>query len=57
MNGMSDDTLADITAALTTDERAALVNGADTWSTTAVERLGLGSVLMSDGPSGVRGAA
>jgi hypothetical protein len=39
MNGMSDDTLADITAALTTDERAALVNGADTWSTTATEVL------------------
>jgi beta-glucosidase len=46
-----------IVSALTIPERAALVNGADTWSTTAVDRLGLGSVLMSDGPSGVRGAA
>lgn len=47
----------ELASSLPVDERAALVTGADTWSTTAIEDIGLGSILMSDGPAGVRGAA
>lgn len=44
-----------VLAALTRDEKVALLVGLDVWRTAAVERLGLRSVLMSDGPAGVRG--
>lgn len=42
-------------AQMTLDEQAALTAGDDVWHTPGVERLGIGRVLMSDGPSGVRG--
>jgi beta-glucosidase len=41
--------------ALTTAEKVALLAGADTWRLPPVERLGIGRLVMSDGPSGVRG--
>ena len=44
-----------VLAALTCDEKVALLVGIDVWRTAAVERLGLRSVLVSDGPAGVRG--
>lgn len=40
---------------LTLDEKAALTAGSDLWRTTAVERLGLMSAKMTDGPVGARG--
>jgi len=40
---------------LSAEEKVSLVVGASMWATTAVPRIGLGSVLMSDGPVGVRG--
>jgi beta-glucosidase len=44
-----------ILAALTVDEKLALLAGHDLWSTVPVERLGVPSVAVTDGPSGARG--
>lgn len=44
-----------LVAALTLEEKAALLAGRDSWHTTAVERLGIPSWRCSDGPNGVRG--
>ncbi len=40
---------------LTLEEKASLTAGADLWSTVAVERVGLPSVRVTDGPNGARG--
>ncbi len=45
----------DPTGELTTAEKAALTGGTTYWETAGVERLGLGPLLTSDGPNGVRG--
>ena len=37
------------------DEKISLLAGADMWHTTPVERLGIPSIRVSDGPNGVRG--
>ncbi|MCO5217025.1 MAG: glycoside hydrolase family 3 C-terminal domain-containing protein [Thermomicrobiales bacterium] len=42
---------------LTLEEKANLTVGRDMWSTYPVERLGIPSVVMTDGPTGVRMAA
>ena len=42
---------------LTMEEKTALTGGDDTWHLPAVARLGLGRMMLSDGPSGVRGAS
>ncbi len=49
---MSD--LNTIIASMTLDEKAALVTGASAWTTTSIERLAVPTLLMSDGPHGVR---
>lgn len=40
---------------LTTEEKVQLLTGRDFWTTWPIERIGLRRILMSDGPSGVRG--
>jgi beta-glucosidase len=41
-------------AALTLEEKAALLDGADFWRTQPVERLGIPGVMVTDGPHGLR---
>lgn len=45
---------ADIVAALSVLEKAALLSGANTWETRRIDRLGVPAVWMSDGPHGIR---
>lgn len=42
---------------LSLKEKIALLSGKDAWNTVAIERLGLTSLTMTDGPHGVRRAA
>ena len=44
----------DLLSKLTLREKVALLAGKDTWKTVAIERLGIPSVVMTDGPHGVR---
>lgn len=44
----------EIVAQLTLEEKASLCSGADYWHTKPIERVGLPSVMMSDGPHGLR---
>ncbi|AUG28532.1 MULTISPECIES: glycoside hydrolase family 3 C-terminal domain-containing protein [Microbacterium] len=47
--------MTDITASdLTLEEKASLTSGADFWTTRAIDRVGLPSVMMTDGPHGLR---
>ena len=39
---------------LTLEEKAALTSGADFWTTKAIDRAGIPSVMMTDGPHGLR---
>lgn len=41
-------------AALTLEEKAGLLDGSDFWCTQPIERLGVPSVMLSDGPHGLR---
>ena len=50
---------ADIQSAinkLSTEEKVRLLSGEDAWSTFGLEAIGLRKMILSDGPSGVRGA-
>jgi len=42
-------------AQLTLEEKVALTAGADLWHTPAIERLGISTLRMTDGPAGARG--
>ena len=44
-------------AEMTLDEKASLTNGVDFWNLAAVERLGIPSIQVTDGPNGARGSA
>lgn len=39
---------------LTLDEKASLTSGADYWMTTSIERSAITSIMMTDGPNGLR---
>ncbi|HWU29291.1 MAG TPA: glycoside hydrolase family 3 N-terminal domain-containing protein, partial [Microbacterium sp.] len=39
---------------LTLEEKASLTSGADFWTTKAIERLGVPSIMVTDGPHGLR---
>ena len=41
---------------MTVQEKVAMLAGTNTWYTVPVERLGIPSLKMSDGPNGARGA-
>ena len=45
-----------VIAGMTLDEKASLTNGVDFWNLAAVERLGIPSIQVTDGPNGARGA-
>jgi beta-glucosidase len=44
----------DLLSQLTLKEKVALLSGRDAWHTVAIERLGIPSLAMTDGPHGVR---
>src|SRR6185436_124643 len=46
-----------LVAQMTLEEKASLCSGRDFWTTKPIERLGLGSICLTDGPHGVRKAA
>ncbi|MEI4274024.1 glycoside hydrolase family 3 C-terminal domain-containing protein [Klenkia sp. LSe6-5] len=52
---LPDRNLTDALAELTLEEKVQLLTGRDFWTTWPVERIGLRRMLVSDGPSGVRG--
>jgi len=45
-----------VLAAMTLEEKVALLSGRDFWSLTGVERLGVPSIVVTDGPYGLRKA-
>jgi beta-glucosidase len=45
----------DLLAALSLEDKVRLLTGADNWRTHPLPAIGLGSIVMSDGPAGVRG--
>jgi beta-glucosidase len=45
----------DLVAKLTLEEKVQLISGRDFWTTWPFDKIGLRPILMSDGPSGVRG--
>ncbi|WP_121149683.1 glycoside hydrolase family 3 C-terminal domain-containing protein [Microbacterium sp. AG1240] len=46
--------MTDTNPSLTTEEKASLTSGSDFWHTEAVERAGIPSLMLTDGPHGVR---
>ena len=50
----ADSDISALIGQLTLEEKSALCCGADFWHTVAVERLGIGSIMVSDGPHGLR---
>ena len=46
----------DLVAQMTLEEKASLTSGRDFWSTKPIDRLGIPSIFMTDGPHGLRKA-
>ncbi|MDQ0867284.1 beta-glucosidase family protein [Arthrobacter globiformis] len=53
----TDDRLRALQAQLTLEEKVQLLTGRDFWNTWPMEKIGLRRILVSDGPTGVRGEA
>jgi beta-glucosidase len=53
---VTSDATVDVTADLTLEELCAFVAGDGVWTTPGCERLGLGKLVMTDGPNGARGS-
>ena len=47
-------TLDELMQLLTLEEKASLCSGATFWTTEAIERLDIPSIMMTDGPHGLR---
>ena len=54
-SGSIDARLTALLGQLTLEEKVQLLTGRDFWTTTPIEKIGLRRILVSDGPSGVRG--
>lgn len=48
------DQAKELVAQMTREEKVSLLSGQDTWNTKPIERLGVPSVMFSDGPHGLR---
>ncbi|MFF0609304.1 glycoside hydrolase family 3 C-terminal domain-containing protein [Nocardia tengchongensis] len=48
--------LSTLIAQLTLEEKVRLLTGRDFWSTQPIDRIGIRSIVLGDGPSGVRGS-
>ncbi len=55
MTQVSNDTIAALCAQLSLEDKVKLLTGQDDWSTWPLPDIGLRSIVVSDGPSGVRG--
>jgi len=55
-SGQTQDPCDDIVQQLTLDEKCILLSGKNMWETASLERLGIKSLKMTDGPAGVRGS-
>lgn len=51
---MTQEEIRKLVSRMTLDEKAALCSGKDFWHTESVERLGIPSIMVSDGPHGLR---
>lgn len=51
---MDKEKIRDLISQMTLEEKAGMCSGADFWHTKATERLGIPSVMVSDGPHGLR---
>ncbi|WP_349428499.1 glycoside hydrolase family 3 C-terminal domain-containing protein [Microbacterium sp. LWS13-1.2] len=51
----TNETFTDLLERLTLEEKVQLLTGRDFWTTWPIEKIGLRRILVSDGPSGVRG--
>ena len=52
---MSEFKIEDLVDALTVEEQISLLAGKDFWTTVPIERVGIPSIKVSDGPNGARG--
>ena len=51
---MEEKRIKELVSKMTLEEKASLRSGLDFWCTKGVERLGIPSVMLSDGPHGLR---
>lgn len=51
---MTREKIRDLVAQMTLEEKAGMCSGADFWHLKGVERLGIPSVMVTDGPHGLR---
>lgn len=51
---MNADKIKELVSQMTLEEKASLCSGADFWHTKEIKRLGIPSVMVSDGPHGLR---